>query len=770
MNSHFSGQLQTALKRAAVANHRQLLWLSGKQAWCYQQLLSVDKQIATLNTLVVGQKSQFASFFQRQQGCSLLQRIISQKDCYKQLGTEKQLVVFDCYSGINPDNLAQVSGTLAGGGVLILITPSINDWDDWAEHELNNLWVQPYTVEDVTRHFLKWLSQCLVTDKHLLHFCELKQNELCNSLVLANVEEAHASQRFKGEGYPADNQTSLNTLAIEQQVSVVDGLSEYLSACVSGCGVLTAARGRGKSAALGMLVNQLSESLSVYLTASDKLAVHQVEKFSHQTIQFSQVSQLLAAKIDTQTSLLIIDEAASISVELLLKLVVKFPRVVLATTTEGYEGTGQGFKLKFLDSLTNKQFNYKHFTLEQPMRWAAQDPLESWLNKLLFLNHPAQNTLQGSQCSEPNKCLAERVSGAFAIEKITGEALIQQPDLLQALFSLLSQAHYRTTPGDLRVLLDSPNMHIWLAFDCTLKTQQKSNSLVCACLAACEGAIAQFDPDHQGMDGEALAVAMYRGLRRPRGNLLPQILIAQEGILAAKNQRFVRVVRIATRLDRRCEGVAGQLLERVSQWAAKNAFDYIGANFSLETKLLEFWNKQQFNLVRIGSQLDSVTASYSATVIKPLNEDSFLHKKLQTSLHCRLSFLKLRAFDNSLTDETTKLVKSMTKRVASSQALRCNNTTEFSWEQEQLACFAYYHRPLASVGHIFTQQLNAFPHLWLSKGLKKDHSLLLKDYFFSDKSLSDIYSEHGLINYKALQKKMRLIAKAIIESSAVSQS
>ncbi|TGD49198.1 hypothetical protein C9F10_05710, partial [Salmonella enterica subsp. enterica serovar Poona] len=44
---------------------------------------------------------------------------------------------------------------------------------------------------------------------------------------------------------------------------------------------------------------------------------------------------------------LVFDEAAAIPSPLLLQLVSRFPRILLTTTVQGYEGTGRGFFLKF---------------------------------------------------------------------------------------------------------------------------------------------------------------------------------------------------------------------------------------------------------------------------------------------------------------------------------------------------------------------------------------------------------------------------------------
>ena len=76
---------------------------------------------------------------------------------------------------------------------------------------------------------------------------------------------------------------------------------------------------------------------------------------------------------------LLIDEAAVIPAPMLRELIAFFPQVLLTTTVQGYEGTGRGFLLKFCASLPS----CRTFSLEQPMRWAISDPVESWLKSLL---------------------------------------------------------------------------------------------------------------------------------------------------------------------------------------------------------------------------------------------------------------------------------------------------------------------------------------------------------------------------------------------------
>lgn len=58
-----------------------------------------------------------------------------------------------------------------------------------------------------------------------------------------------------------------------------------------------------------------------------------------------------------RASWLIVDEAAAIPGPLLRQLVTRFPRTLLTTTVQGYEGTGRGFLLKFCASFPHlRQF------------------------------------------------------------------------------------------------------------------------------------------------------------------------------------------------------------------------------------------------------------------------------------------------------------------------------------------------------------------------------------------------------------------------------
>lgn len=150
---------------------------------------------------------------------------------------------------------------------------------------------------------------------------------------------------------------------------------------------------------------------------------------------------LLASK--EKAAWLIVDEAAAIPAPLLRQLVSRFPRTLLTTTVQGYEGTGRGFLLKFCASLPHLQ----SFTLSAPIRWAAGCPLESAISQLLIFNDEA---------------FRDAPMGEIALEAVNQSCWQTQPALPEAMYQLLSGAHYRTSPLDLRRMMDAPGQ----AFRC----------------------------------------------------------------------------------------------------------------------------------------------------------------------------------------------------------------------------------------------------------------------------------------------------------------
>lgn len=724
------------LSKAQSNHHRQLLWLSGEQTWCYQQLKSLRLLLTEKNCAGVHSKAVLNEYFNIEKNQGLCGTQIVNSDCYKYLGQEFKTIIFDAYSGLNPDHLAQISPTLMGGGVLILVTPDVDNWSNWKEAELNNLFTQPFTRQHVTRNFLYWIQQQLIADNELLHFSQ--------SCIDSNPKQ---TSFVSIPSFENKNIEHSNELAIIEQAATVDACCTFILDNPNSHMALLAARGRGKSAALGLLINRINTYKQVVVSASSRSSVLQIERFSRKAINFVEPQLLLSGDFQVQSNtLLLIDESASISVDVLTNLVKKFPQIVFSTTTQGYEGTGQGFKLRFLDYLQTKGSCFKEFSLIHPMRWSAADPVESWLNRSLLLNVDEKDVNAKNSDEQIN---FSELSKNSVIRKVKGSELIENPCQLQQLFSLLSQAHYRTTPSDLRIILDSPNVHLWLLM--------MNRQVIAACLVATEGPIEKFSEDSQGMSGEQLTIAMYQGLRRPRGNLVPQMLIAQEGLLQAKSIKIARVVRIATSTQFREQGLASQLLAHIENWAKYKQCDHIAASFSVQYDLLQFWQSQGYSLVRLGNQLDKVTASHNAVVLKALTDNESLVSQLKQSLSIRIRYQRQRIFKDINSYPYIKIneVESSLGNVYLQQNM--------AWCIEQLQVFAEGFRALESAGFCFLLLLDEYYDLWNSPRFNETSRELLQHYFYENLPIEEICRQDKLHGYKGLVRTMRETAKEFLQ-------
>ncbi|PLN71570.1 hypothetical protein CWN73_27410, partial [Klebsiella quasipneumoniae] len=206
-----------------------------------------------------------------------------------------------------------------------------------------------------------------------------------------------------------------------------------------GIAAVTAERGRGKSALAGMLLRQLAGEAIV--TAPTRSAVDVLASFAGEAFRFMAPDALLSSK--ETASWLIVDEAAAIPAPLLRQLVSRFPRTLLTTTVQGYEGTGRGFLLKFCASLPHLQ----SFSLSAPIRWAVGCPLESAISQLLIFSDEA---------------FRDAPTGEVAVEEVDQSSWQTRSALPEAMYQLLSGAHYRTSPLDLRRMMDAPGQ----AFRC----------------------------------------------------------------------------------------------------------------------------------------------------------------------------------------------------------------------------------------------------------------------------------------------------------------
>lgn len=356
-----------------------------------------------------------------------------------------------------------------------------------------------------------------------------------------------------------------------------------------GVAAVTAARGRGKSALAGQLISRIAGSAIV--TAPAKAATDVLAQFAGEKFRFIAPDALLAS--DEQADWLVVDEAAAIPAPLLHQLVSRFPRTLLTTTVQGYEGTGRGFLLKFC-----ARFPHLHrFELQQPIRWAQGCPLEKMVSEaLVFDDENFTHTPQGN----------------IVISAFEQTLWRSEPETPLKVYQLLSGAHYRTSPLDLRRMMDAPGQYFLQAAG--------ENEIAGALWLVDEGGLSQ-----------QLSQAVWAGFRRPRGNLVAQSLAAHGSNPLAATLRGRRVSRIAVHPARQREGTGQQLIAGALQYTRD--LDYLSVSFGYTGELWRFWHRCGFVLVRMGNHREASSGCYTAMALLPMSDAG---KQLAEREHNRL--------------------------------------------------------------------------------------------------------------------------------------
>lgn len=479
------------------------------------------------------------------------------------LGQEFFFIVFDAFSGFDTNAFAAVSGTLRGGGVLLLLAPPPAQWVNYPDPDYARFLPHPYQPADVKGRFLQRFVRLLhAGDVSLAVSAFDKQVAI---LPLDGVENAAAS----------DQQHALDVI-LRVTLPVV----------------LTADRGRGKSAVLGMAADRLlGEGKRVLLTAPSKATVATVYKHAGSAadrLVFIAPDDLLQTLPDADVVL--VDEAAAISVPMLVQILNAYPRCVFSTTLHGYEGSGRGFILRFQKHLDAVVSEWQQITLRQPVRWAENDPLEAFINQVCLLSVDTYRTMSAK---------LRQAAAAVRYQRIERDDLVVNEALLQQVFGLLVTAHYQTRPSDLRQMLDAPQLSVHVL--------QIGGQVVAVALLSREG----------GLD-KALTAAIHAGKRRPHGHLLPQSLTFHAGIEGGAGLLCERVMRIAVHPDVQGQGLGSTLLHHVKRYAQQQGADYVGVSYAATPVLPVFWERAGFRSVRLGYRKDTASGARSLMQVYPL--------------------------------------------------------------------------------------------------------------------------------------------------------
>lgn len=539
--------LQTAVQR----QHRCLFVLAGSPAWAQAQLLPWATQMG-------------GAWLGADESGEGVPDAIPAARARQVLGSEYPLAVVDAWQGLHPDALAAVAGTVQAGGALFLLVPPLADWPSRVDPDYVRLASYPREPASLSRHFINRLAARCVPAAGIV----VLEERLGDSLPAEVSSHWPVSTDMAVESCPA----------AEQQAILQQWLHSNSSA------VLLARRGRGKSALLGFMAAHLhAKGAAVLLTAPSRAAAASVFRHAQYTVPFMAPDAILA-DANAQADVLLVDEAATISLPVLADLLPRFPRILFATTTDGYEGTGQGFLLRFLSLLDQQSPGWERHTLSTPRRWAVADPLEAWLDDALLLN---------AQASEMGALSAS--ASTLHLQTLSQIRLCDEP-LLTAVYGLLRNAHYRTTPDDLRFLLDGPGVSLYIA--------SVDNRIVAVALLVREGEI-----------DATMRDAIVSGLRRPRGHMLVQALAVQAQQPQYLGVPVARVLRIAVHPMLQGKGIGSAVLQHAVTDQHAQGVQVVGSSFSATPDVLAFWQKNGFRLVHMGHRRQAASAAPSALVL-----------------------------------------------------------------------------------------------------------------------------------------------------------
>lgn len=498
------------------------------------------------------------------------------------LGQERQLLIVDAHNGLSADAFGALSGTLVGGGLLVLLTPPLMQWADMPG-------ANPYAT--AASRFVGHLLHCLQSD----------------SAPLIIEQPDHLTQS-RHEYHPADKRHIEPPCRSNDQRQAVKAIMALADSPSPPPLVITSDRGRGKSAALGIAAAQLLETRAGYRIGvcaprpaacaalferafamlPDATRGRNRLDYHGGNLRFLAADALLAQR--PELDLLLIDEAAALPVPILARITAEYSRLVFASTVHGYEGTGRGFALRFAQVLDKQTSGWQSLTLEQPIRWREYDPLERFVFRALLLD------------AEPADPEPDLTPDQCRYVELDRDTLIQDSRYLRELFGLLVLAHYRTRPEDLQRLLDDPNLRLFAL-------EHREHPVAVLVLG-----------DEGGFDA-ALAEEIYLGRRRPQGHLLAQSLAFHSGVPNAARYRYGRVLRIGVHPLLQRRGLGSALLARVIESLETAAdLDAVGASFSASAELIPFWQRAGLNPVRLGLTREHTSGQPALLVLKPLSK------------------------------------------------------------------------------------------------------------------------------------------------------
>ncbi|KAE9398560.1 DUF699-domain-containing protein [Gymnopus androsaceus JB14] len=580
------------------------------------------------------------------------------KESHKILGHTYGMLILQDFEALTPNLLARTIETVEGGGLVVLLLRSMNS--------LRQLYTMGMDVHARYRTESSGEVKPRFNERFILSLaacpdCLFLDDEL-NVLPISKGKDIEPLPEQSGKGTSKSQEdaelkelkssldgtvpagplvalakttdqarallTFVNSLITSSDPSSSSNPSSSLSSALNTTTTLLAARGRGKSSALGLALSAAVHAgyANIFLTSPDpdnlqtaweflfkgldalgweehldydilqaandisslgngadeatehgKKPIVRVNIFRNpthrQTIQYIDPRD---AHVLGQAELLVIDEAAAIPLPVVRNLLGPAMAkgsasaggyaVWLASTVNGYEGTGRSLSLKLIqqlrensssrapvkgDSEKNKASSgggsrtLNEVKLSTPIRYAPGDEVEKWLNTLLCLDvssSPSGNTFTLLNTPHPSLCTLYHINRdtLFSFHPAS-EAFLQR------IMSLYVASHYKNQPNDLQLMSDAPGHELFILLP-PLNTENKDDGEadvlphpLAVIQVAFEGRISR----------DSILSSLTRGLRAG-GDLIPWLITQQYQETKFAELSGARVVRVAVG-----EGVGG---------------------------------------------------------------------------------------------------------------------------------------------------------------------------------------------------------------------
>jgi len=649
-------EVRKASQIAKRNRHRFITMLCTSKA--DESVFSLGKEIFNVvepeRTLIVGR-----SYFLEVSSEYLDGEFIHYKDSQKALGQTYSSLVLDLTEGFNPNDLGILIETVAEGGLILIVSPKIVEWNNLIGKWEEDVSESPGVIPRFNRRFI---SKTLEADGIIIY--DVDEGRIIKNYTYKEIEDSRETLQIPEEVQEIKRKL-YKLCATQDQIRVLQLFETFFDRKKEKKSVvITADRGRGKTAVLGILTPYLISRMNLVLKRPIRILVVAPTPESVQTyFHFLKKAMVRQGMSDFRTretrnmitvlnsrfarveyaiprrallereyaDIIIVDEAAGIDVNVLEKITESVRYTVFSSTIHGYEGAGRGI-LRFLRKLEREDIEIEKIHLDEPIRYGRGDPIEKWLYDVLLLD---------SQPAELNEDDIKKIKeNRFDFELIEKDRLMVDEKLLREYFGIYVLAHYRNRPSDLVILTDFPN-HFPFRVSVNGKT-------ICSIQVAIEG----------GMDAEFIK-KLTEGFR-PKGQIIPDLMVKHFFFEEFAESKGVRIVRIATHPYVTGMGIGSFALKKIQEWAKSQNLDWVGSGFGVSIELLNFWDKSEFLPVHITPGRNEVSGEHTLIVLKALNRN--MREKL---LRINSDFIKrlIEYLGDELRDIETKLAMMLLRTI-----------------------------------------------------------------------------------------------------------